>query len=164
MSTYNFVYGKKQYQIEENNNRVNFISYYLSKINKNNDELCILYKGKIINSNNIKKFEKIKTKKKIKNLFVFNIKFNHKSNTKEMKNIVCPKCNNLSTFEVNENIISLKKCIYNHDYHDLSINKFIKSQTNKEKVINCSICTNSQIFYNNKIFYCSCNRYICPLC
>ena len=163
MNVYNFIYGENQYQMKRNNDGLDFISNYLSIINKNYKELYILYKGKKINLNDIKKLKILFTKKNIKNLFVFNIKNNHKSNIKEIKNIICPECNNLSTLYLNEDTISLKNCIYNHEFNDLTFNKFINTQTNNE-AIKCSICKNNQYFYNDKMYICSCNKYICPLC
>ena len=163
MNVYNFVYGEKQYQIKGDNYGL-VKSNYLSIINKKNNELYILYKGKKIDLNDIKNIKFLNTKKNIKNLFVFNIKNNHKSNVREMKNIICPKCNNLSTLYLNEDKISLKNCVCNHDFHDLTFNKFINTQTNNNSIIKCSICKNNQHFYNDKIYICSCNKYICPLC
>ena len=163
MNAYNFVYGEKQYEMKRNKNELDFISDYLSIINKRNNELYILYKGKVLNLNDIKTLKILCTKKNIQNIFIFNIKINHKVNLKEIKNIICPECNNLSTFFLNEDKISLKNCINNHDVHDLTFNKFINAQTNNE-AISCSICKNNQHFYNDKIYICSCNKFICPLC
>ena len=163
MNVYNFVYGENQHQMKRNNEKLDFIFKYLSIINKKNNELYILYNGKTINLNDRGKLKILNNKKNIKNLFVFNIKNNNKSHIKEIKNIICPECNNLSTLYFNEDKISLKNCICNHNLNDLSLNKFINIQTNNE-VIKCSICKNNQGFYNEKIYICSCNKYICPLC
>jgi len=116
-----FIYQYNKYKID--NKKINIINEALTKflsiIDKHENDLIFLYKGKKINnkillnkSNNII-------------ISVFNIRINNKN--KECY-IRCPTCQNLSYLNINNNEkynISLNNCINNHEYNNLSIIKII---------------------------------------
>ena len=90
------------------------------------------------------------------------INLNKKKNVNEVNYILCPKCSNLQFLNINEDKISMTNCINKHKYLDLSINNFIKRQN--ELKINCSICNNNKLLYNNNFYIYSCGKNICKLC
>ena len=123
-----FIYQNNQYKI--NNKNINTINEALTKflliVDKNENDLIFLYKGKKINnkillnkSNNII-------------ISVFNIEVNKKNNEFY---IIYPTCQNLSHLNINKNNkynISLNNCINNHEYNNLSTNEFINYQNKKK--------------------------------
>ena len=151
-----FIYMKNKYIIENDDN--NFIfQKYSSLINKDLKELLFLYKGKYLNIE--KKLDIVKFKNII--IFVFNKK---KINNKEkIKDIICPDCETLNSFILNDNSFISETCINNHNYN-LTLNSFIDSQILDESNINCYICNNNKLFYNDLMYINTKGKYICPLC
>ena len=163
MKTIIFIYGHNKYMIEdEENNLKAILKKYSSIINQDLKDLLFLNKGKILSLNSIEQVYKYK-KNKIITLFVLLIKANKKAENKELKDVICSECNNLTKMKINEDKISLKNCVNKHKILDLNINEFINSQLNKEPDMKCHECTNNINLYNN-FFICSCNNLICPLC
>ena len=159
-----FLYKKKEYNmnIEKQNSLNEILTKFLSMINENENNIIFLFKGKILSF----KFENILNKLNHNNIIisVFNIKNNKNSNDK-FKYIICPKCYNLSFFNINNNNnISLDNCINNHKFDDLLIHEFIKSQNKYLESIKCNICNNDKNLYNNNFYRCSCGKNICKLC
>ena len=155
-----FIYQYNKYKINNKNiiTITEALTKFLSIVDKNENDLLFLYKGKKINnkillnkSNNII-------------ISVFNIRINDKNNEIYIR---CPTCHNLSNLNINKNNnnkynISLNNCINNHEYNDLSINEFLNYQKNIKIV--CNICKNNKNLYNNNFYICSCGKYICKLC
>jgi len=155
-----FIYQYNKYKIYNKNiNTINeALINFLSFVDKSENELLFLYKGKKINN-------KISLNK-LNNMIisVFNIKMNKKN--KECY-IRCPTCQNLSHLNINKNNdnkynISINNCINNHEYNNLSINEFFNYQNNIK--IECDICKNNKNLYNDNFYICSCGKYICKLC
>jgi len=155
-----FIYQKNKYKIDNKN--INTINEALIKfilvIDKNENDLLFLYKGK--------KIENKILLNKLNNIIilVFNIGMNKKNNEYYIR---CPICQNLSYLNINKNNnnkynISLNNCIYKHEYNELSINEFFNYQNNMK--IECDICKNNENLYNNNFYICSCGKYICKLC
>ena len=162
MKTIILVYGFNQYKIEDyENNLYNILNKYSSYLNKNFTDLLFLHKGKLLNLNNIKKLDNKKYNKIT--LLVSISKINIKNEKKELSDVKCPECNNLSRLYINEEKISLNNCVNKHNIIDLNINKFFETQFHKDSDIKCFICNNDINLYNN-FFLCSCNNYFCPLC
>jgi len=158
-----FIYQNNKYKIDKRNiNTINeALKKFLSFVDKKENDLIFLYKGKKIN-NNISLLNKLN----IIIISVFNIKMNIKN--KKYDYIRCPTCQNLSYLNINKNNnnkynISLNNCINNHEFNDLSINEFINYQ-NKIIKIKCDICKNNKYLYDNNFYICSCEKNICKLC
>ena len=125
-----FIYQYNKYKIDIKNIKIfnEVLSKFLSIIDKSENDLIFLYKGK-----------KIKNKillNKLNNIIisVFNIGLNIKNNECY---IICPTCQNLSYLNINKNNnnkynISLNNCINNHEYNNLSTNEFINYQNKKK--------------------------------
>jgi len=157
-----FIYQNNKYKIDNRNfNTINeAFRKFLSLVDKKENELIFLYKGKKINNN-------ITLLNKLNNILisVFNIRINKRN--KKYYYIRCPTCQNLSYLNINKNNnkynISLNNCINNHEYNDLSINGYINYQ-NKIIKIKCDICKNKINLYDNNFYICSCGKNICKLC
>ena len=156
-----FLYQNNKYKMKiKNINTINeAFKKFLSLIDKKEEDLLLLYKGKKIEIKNKK------LKYEINNnitILVINIQINSNINNNDY--IRCPKCNNLSFLNINKNSynISLNNCVKNHQLNDLSIDEFIKEQNNDN--INCDICHNNKNLYNDNFYICSCGKYICKLC
>jgi len=118
-----FIYQYNKYKIDNKNiNTINeALTKFLSIVDKSENDLLFLYKGK-----------KIKNKillNKLSSIIisVFNIRMNKEN---KVCYIRCPKCHNLSCFNINKNNnnkynVSLNNCINNHEYNNLSIIKII---------------------------------------
>ena len=98
MSEIKFIYMKNIYEIKNNKNDISILdllSQYSSIININLNELLFLYKGKNLILNKIKKVNELKDNNII--ILVFKLKMNKKKiNNREIKDIICPECNNLA--------------------------------------------------------------------
>ena len=156
---------KNIYEIKNYTNDLSILdllSKYSAIINIHFNELIFLYKGKNLILNNIKKLNELKDNNIL--IFVYKLKINRNNkNNKELKDIICPECNNLAIIENNNNKISLN-CLKNkHKYIDISLNCFNDIQYIDESLINCQKCENNKSYYNN-FYICSNNQYICPLC
>ena len=109
-----FIYQNNKYKIDKRNiNTINeAFRKFLSIIDKNENDLIFLYKGKKINNNII-----LISKLNYIIISVFNIRIN-KSN-KKFYYIRCPICQNLSYLNINKNNnkykISSNKSINNHE-------------------------------------------------
>ena len=73
------------------------------------------------------------------------------NNNEKIKDIICPKCQILGSFIINDNFSINENCKNNHNYK-LSLNTFIDSQKIDESKINCYKCGNNKLFYNDLIY------------
>ena len=163
MSTVIFIYRKNKYKIEIksiNDTIGDLHNKYSSLLNKDAKELYFLYNGKYlpkatkifdINKNEI-------------NIFVYD-KIKKKNIKKELNNIICTECKNLSFLINGESLLLVNKCSKNpnHIYNYTNINAFINSQFIDETEAICTICKNSKKCYN-KFYINSNNEVFCPLC
>ena len=162
------VYEKKKYvKIQEINQIVhinNLLEEYSKLINIQKKDLSFIYKGKDISFDNKKIQTQIKKNNNNKNIIisVFSLKKN-KNYKIDSNNIICPDCRNLAFLNIVGDKIIINKCVGQHNNTFLSINDFIESQIIDERKIKCNICKNSKFLYNN-FYYCSCGKFICPLC
>ena len=137
-----FIYMKNKY-IMENDDINSIFQKYSSLINKGLKELLLFYKGKYLNIE--KKLDILNLKNII--LFVFNKNKNNLDNNKKIKDIICPECNLLESFIINDNFSVNEICKNNHNHnYKLSLNSFIDSQKIDGSEINCSKCGNNKLF------------------
>ena len=152
------IYMKKKY-IMENDDINSIFQKYSSLINKDLKELLFLYKGKYLNIEN--KLDILNLKNII--IFVFNKNKNNINNNEKIRDIICPECQILGSFIINDNFYINENCKNNHSYK-LSLNSFIDSQKIDESEINCSKCSNNKLYYNDLIYVNRNGEYIYPLC
>ena len=167
MENVRFIYMKNKYQIKITEKIItinNLLNKFASILNIEIKQLYFIFKGKHLSINNNKRIDEI-TDNNLIIIFVFNLKIKNKNNNqiKELKNIICPECNNLSIINNNNDLFSLNNCINKHKFSDYNINLFLKSQYIDETAIKCDICKNYKYFYN-KFYIASKGKKICPLC
>ena len=83
------------------------------------------------------------------------------------KNIICPECKKDIKMKINNKYnIDLYGCINNHEFNNISINEFEKTQMINIIDIKCGLCgDNKSNTYNNIFYKCNeCNMNICPRC
>ena len=158
MPEINFYYGNKKQTLKISGK--NKLIFDILK----DYSLTFLYKGKNMLLNKEKKLGEINKQKRTSlKIIVLNLNKKYKNDNKELKNIICPECKNLSIINFNdEDKISLN-CVKKDNIQDLSINEFIRSQYYEESDIKCDDCKNKRNLYNN-FYICSCNKKVCPLC
>ena len=67
---------------------------------------------------------------------------------KNIKNIICPECENLSIINYNDSKISIEKCVNNHKISDLSLESFLYLQYyNDKSKMKCIECENKTAYY-----------------
>ena len=153
-----FIYMNNLYDMkfEKKDTILNVLTKYASILNNNLNELCFIYKGKILSLKNNEKIDKFKNTR----IFVFNI--NIKNNNNELKYLICPECNNLSTIKNNEDLFSFN-CINNHNVDNITINSLIDTQKVDDSKIKCNICGNNKNYYST-FYKCSNGDNICSIC
>ena len=139
----------------------NELKLYASILGLEINQLYFIYKGKNLS---IKNTQKIKSFKKTNlTIYVYKIKNKNKNND-NLKNIICPICENLTLISFNDDKISLDCFQQNHSLSNLSIDLFLKIQSLIEFQNKCNYCKNKIINYKN-FYICSiCQLNICPLC
>lgn len=153
-----FIYMKNKY-IMENDDINSIFQNYSSLINKNLKELLFYYKGKYLNIENKLYILNLK----IIIIFVFNKNKNNINHNEKIKDIICPECQVLGSFFINENFYIKEICKNNHKYK-LSLNNFIDLNKIDKSEINCSKCSDNKLYYNDLIYINRKGEYICPLC
>ena len=139
---------------------------FISKINKDIDELLFIYSGEKLNIElNINKIIKEIDKERNKiNILVYdkNIKIKEEEKVKS-KDIICPKCGEICIIKIDDYKIKLNECKNNHEINIL-LNEYDDTQNINEII--CNNCkTNKNRIYNNELYICgTCNINICPLC
>ena len=132
-----FIYMKNIYEIkykEKDLSIENLLFKYSSIINIHYNDLLFLHKGRKLILNNNKKVNELKDNNII--IFVNKLKTIKNNNNKELKDIICPECNNLAIINSNNNKISLNCLEKNHKFIDLSINYFNEIEYIDESLIN----------------------------
>ena len=143
MENVKFVYMKNIYEIKLTGNDMtinNLLNKFVYVLNIDIRQLYFIYKGKLLFLNNSKKINELNDNNLI--IFVFNLCIKRYNNKKEIKNIICPECKNLSIINNSNDLFSLNNCINNHIFNDLTINLFIESQYFDESKIECDKCHN----------------------
>ena len=143
----------KNYETKTGNNLSNFFfTYNGSTIDEN---LCF---NQIINKED-------KESNTIRILVNEKISINNDKNLKELKEIICPICNEDILIKLKDYKIDLFDCKNGHNIYNLSLNENMLN-IDLSKII-CNICKNKNKSntYNNEFFRCiECKINICPLC
>jgi len=133
-------------------------------INKDLENMCLLYNGNVMKEDlDLKEIKDNQIK-----ILIIDFEFEREQNKslKQSKEIICPICNELCEIKFNNYKISLSNCINKHLFPNLIINGFDDFQKINEKVILCKKCGNNKLeAFNNKFYICcNCNINLCPLC
>ena len=154
-----FIYQYKIFYLVDKNLLINNILLkFASIIHKDIKDLYFIYKGKELSYKNYFKILNSKNK----NIIINVINLIKKKENKILNQIICPEYKEIGIINFEEDNIIINKCINNHNniYHQGE--EFIKDQYINE--LKCDICNNDKYLYNDNIYLCSCNKYICPLC
>ena len=147
MSKIRFIYEKNIFEmiLEDKNSITNLLEKYAKLLSIKRKDLLFLYKGKniLLIENKYKKILK-----RNKNIIISVFKINKNKKINELKNIICPICENLTFLNINEDYININ-CINKHK-NKYSINEFIDNQYIDENEIKCYICNNKNYLYNNR--------------
>ena len=153
--------NKHKIEIESRNDTIGYLkNKFSSLLNKDVKELYFLYNGKCL-----PKTKKIfDINKKDINIFVYDIN-GKKNSKKELNNIICTECKNLSLLINDDSLLLVNQCNKNpnHIYNYTTIDAFINSQFIDETEAICIKCKNSKKYYN-KFYINSKNEFFCPLC
>ena len=161
MTILKFIYGNNHFEKicnDKNESIIHILLEYSSIINKDMKELLFIYNGKQLSFKNDDKISYLKNNK-IK-IFVLNL--NNKKENKELNQILCPECKEMTILNFDEDKIVINNCINKHNNINYSINELMKNQYINE--LKCDICKNDKYLYNDKFYICSCKKYICSLC
>ena len=163
MSKITFIYMRNIYQVNIKTKEILFadiLCNYAKVLGEKVNEIYFFYNGKKISIN-----RNIKLSKMNKNIRIFVYSFKNKKNKKDDNNslIMCPTCKKSVRIIINDDKISTYYCENKHSHNDMEISIFMEHQYMNNNFICCNICGNFR-FYYDKIYICSCNLYICPLC
>ena len=158
-------------QCKSNQNMGEIINMFASKAKEIDlKDLVFLFSGNIVKENltlkqligknigNLKKFQ----------ILVYSTAPTP-SNDKIIKsdNIICPECKEDIRLKINDFKIYLSDCKNGHQFNDIFLNEFEKTQNiNLSKII-CDQCKerNKGLTFNNEFFFCfTCKLNLCPLC
>ena len=95
---------------------------------------------------------------------MFNLKNENNNNPKELRQVICPECKNLSSINIMKDIIILDDCKEKHRNQFSNFKEFINTQFTDDSDIKCEICQNNKNDYNNKFYICMCGKELCPIC
>ena len=151
-----------------NNTMKDIIEKFLTKTQKNKNNLNYLYNGQLIKNNLTFKEQAndLDLERNKMNIIVYNFDETiERKNEKISKDIICPKCKENILLNIKEFKISLSKCKNNHNITGILLNEFEKTQKiNLDKII-CNVCQqhNMGTTHNNEFYICNtCNKNICP--
>ena len=156
-----FIYGNNIFEMIKKDKDLfikDILLKFASTIYKDIKCLCFFYKGKELSYKN--NFNIINLKNV--NIIINVICLKNKSENKNLNQIICPECKEMSILNFEEDDIIINKCINNHKIKYHTGDKFMKDQYINE--LKCNICKNDKSLYNDNFYLCSCNKYICPLC
>ena len=148
------------------------VKKFCNQIQKNPNNIYIIYDGKIANEElNFCEIAKKEDKERnIMNALVEEIEeFNdiNNENIIRAKNIICPKCKENILIEFNEYNINLFSCKNGHELNNLSLKDFESTQYIDLSHIICDICKDKNIgnTFNNEFYFClTCKNKLCPIC
>ena len=154
-----------------NDKMEDIISKYLLSIKENeNNNLYFLYNGTKINKELtfIEQANELDKNRKKMNIIVTKIIDDIKiKNEIISKDIICPKCKEISLIDINNFKFNFHGCKKNHNINDILLNNYEETQKIDLNQILCDICKkyNKGNTPNNELYICyTCNKNICPLC
>ena len=145
-------------------------SKFAQKTQLDMNNINFIYSGNIINLNSTVKqiISKIDKERAIMSLIAID-KSNESGNNKKIVSpyIICPKCKEPARIEIKNYRIKIYNCRNGHNFDDILLKDFEKTQIIDESLIKCCQCKikNKSNTYNNEIYICNtCNMNLCPLC
>ena len=146
------------------------IDKFLLKIQNKENNLYYLYNGTKINYEltfNEQANDFDKNRKKMNIIVTKNEEDDNSSKEVISKDVVCPKCKEITLIDINNFQINFHDCKNNHNINKISLIEYEQTQKiNLNKII-CNICNinNKGITHNNEFYICNtCNKTMCPLC
>ena len=167
-----FNYNEIQIEIQCNiNDKIKDIyKKYETKIGKDISKLFFIYNGNKIDDN-LNLNEIINEEDKRRNIMNILVNENNetiiKENKIELREIICPKCNENILIKLNEYKINLFNCRNNHNIDNILLNEFENIENIDISKIICGKCKikNKSNTYNNEFYRCNiCKINLCPLC
>ena len=168
MSQVDFIYKTITTTIECNKNEKmkDICQKLVSKVNIDINSVNFLYEGIQIKEDlTFEKLLNIYNRNQNKMVVIVNLKNQEDKilTTSKMKykNIICPKCGDISKIKLEDYRISLYECKNKHVINNILINEFEKMQYND---LICNECKKTN--KNNFEFYIcnTCNLFLCPIC
>ena len=163
-----FIYEGGKTKIKCNNlqeKMKDIINKFKNKIKDEDNNLCYLYNGDIINEElKLNEIIKDKNEKKI-NLIVY--KSEDKVNEKEiiLNEIICPECKENILINIKSYKINLYECKNGHKKENILLNEFENIQKIDISKIVCNKCYKNNNNINEELYICKeCNINLCPLC
>ena len=154
-----------------NDKMADIISKYILSIKEiENNNLYFLYNGMKINKELtfIEQAKELDKNRKKMNIIVTKIIDDIKiKNEIISKDIICPKCKEISLIDINNFKFNFHGCKKNHNINDILLNKYEETQKIDLNHIICDICKeyNKGNTHKNLFFTCyTCNKNICPSC
>ena len=144
---------------------------YLSKIEKDSNDVYFVYNGEKINDEQLTFQELINNTDKKRNeinILVNEIDKNELNKyLRKSKDIICPNCGENILINIKEYKIFLHDCKNNHNFNNILINEFENSQKIDISKVICDDChqkSQSEVYNNTFYRCCTCGFNLCPLC
>ena len=172
----NFIYRGNNTTIQcySNDKIKTLMDKFIAKAEINDlNKIFFLYSGKIINENhslreiignNYSQTNKINILVNDKESSLNN---KEKITLEKSKNIICPKCGEISLISINDYKIKIYGCKNGHEVNDILFKTFENTQKIDISKIICDICKqNNKADSYNKVFYScqDCKKNICVIC
>jgi len=166
-----FKYNGKDITIlcDENGNLKNICTDFSRKVNIDINSVFFIYSGNKINEN-LTFNEQANTIDRERKKMIFLVNENAKelaedSNIIEVKQVLCPKCGEISRIKIEDYKITLFDCINKHKINNILLSEFSCTSNVDLSKIKCEKCKinnkgNAYLFY--KCLNCKMN--LCPLC
>ena len=167
---FNYLQTPTKIQVNLNDSFKIAITKFINKTKLNLKDIYFLYKGNLLNYEDIIKnsiSEMDKTNKKLTILVVDNIPLENDTQIKKSKDVICPICKEPCKYNMKDYRIKLFDCKNGHIYDNIKLTDFINTQKEDISKIKCDICKNNTKAdsYGNIFFFCiKCKMNICPLC
>jgi hypothetical protein len=163
-----FLYEGKQILIQCNlqDKMKDIINQFENKIDEDDNDLCFIYNGQIINEELIlNEIIKDKNKKKI-SIIVYNCKDEENEREIILNEIECPECKGNILINIKDYKVNLYDCKNGHKKENILLTEYEKIQKLDLSKIICYECNNNRNNVYNKEFYiCNeCGINLCPLC
>ena len=168
-----FKYNGKDITIlcDENGNLKNICTDFSRKVNIDINSVFFIYSGNKINEN-LTFNEQANTIDRERKKMIFLVNENAKelaedSNIIEVKQVLCPKCGEISRIKIEDYKITLFDCINKHKINNILLSEFSCTSNVDLSKIKCEKCkiNNKGNAYKNLFYKClNCKMNLCPLC
>ena len=154
-------------QCNKDDKMKDIIAKYLSKSDKNKNNLTFLYNGQLLNEE--LSFNKcansLDRQRNSINILVCGLQ-DLNDNLVKSKYVICPKCYDSALLSIKDFKISITGCKSGHRTEDLDLNEFNEAQNIDESTIKCDKCEKAKNeTQQKKLFTCNmCKQNLCSIC